>query len=94
MSNKILLVDDDKDILEILSYNLMKEGFEVEKAKDGISALKKAKKFLDDFITIIDESHVTLPQVRAMYGGDKSRKTNLVEHGFKSLYTTPTIGCY
>ena len=39
--------------------------------------------FPDDFITIIDESHVTLPQVRAMYGGDKSRKTNLVEHGFR-----------
>ncbi len=39
--------------------------------------------FPNDFITIIDESHVTLPQVRAMYGGDKSRKTNLVEHGFR-----------
>ena len=32
---------------------------------------------------VIDESHVTLPQVRAMYGGDKSRKFNLVEHGFR-----------
>ena len=39
--------------------------------------------FPNDFITIVDESHVTLPQVRAMYGGDKSRKTNLVEHGFR-----------
>ena len=39
--------------------------------------------FPNDFITIIDESHVTLPQVRAMYGGDRSRKRNLVEHGFR-----------
>ncbi|MAW21751.1 MAG: excinuclease ABC subunit B [Flavobacteriales bacterium] len=39
--------------------------------------------FPNDFITVIDESHVTLPQVRAMYGGDRSRKKNLVEHGFR-----------
>ena len=39
--------------------------------------------FPKDFLTVIDESHVTLPQVRAMYGGDKSRKYNLVEHGFR-----------
>ena len=39
--------------------------------------------FPDNFITVVDESHVTLPQVRAMYGGDKSRKKNLVDHGFR-----------
>lgn len=39
--------------------------------------------FPDDYITIIDESHVTIPQVRAMYGGDRSRKQNLVEYGFR-----------
>jgi excinuclease ABC subunit B len=39
--------------------------------------------FPEDYITIIDESHVTLPQLRAMYGGDKSRKHNLVEYGFR-----------
>lgn len=39
--------------------------------------------FPDDFLTIIDESHVTLPQVRGMYGGDLSRKMNLVEYGFR-----------
>jgi len=39
--------------------------------------------FPDNFITVIDESHVTLPQVKAMYGGDRSRKNNLVEHGFR-----------
>ena len=39
--------------------------------------------FPSDFITFIDESHVTLPQVRAMYGGDRSRKETLIEYGFR-----------
>ena len=39
--------------------------------------------FPDDFITFIDESHVTLPQVRAMYGGDSSRKHTLIDYGFR-----------
>ena len=39
--------------------------------------------FPDDFMLFVDESHVTLPQVRAMYGGDRSRKENLVEYGFR-----------
>jgi excinuclease ABC subunit B len=39
--------------------------------------------FPDDFVTIIDESHVTLPQIRAMFGGDRSRKMNLVEYAFR-----------
>ena len=39
--------------------------------------------FPDDFITIIDESHVMLPQLRAMYAGDRSRKSSLVEYGFR-----------
>ncbi len=39
--------------------------------------------FPDDFLMVIDESHVTVPQIRAMYGGDRSRKTNLVDYGFR-----------
>jgi len=39
--------------------------------------------FPDDFLMVVDESHVTLPQVKAMYGGDKARKTNLVDYGFR-----------
>jgi len=39
--------------------------------------------FPEDFLLVIDESHVTIPQVRAMYGGDRSRKENLVEYGFR-----------
>ncbi|MEZ5082414.1 MAG: excinuclease ABC subunit UvrB, partial [Bacteroidales bacterium] len=39
--------------------------------------------FPDDYLMVIDESHVTIPQIRAMYGGDRSRKQNLVEYGFR-----------
>lgn len=39
--------------------------------------------FPDDFLMVIDESHVSVPQIRAMYGGDRARKTNLVEYGFR-----------
>ena len=39
--------------------------------------------FPKDYLTVIDESHVTVPQIRAMYGGDHSRKLNLVEYGFR-----------
>lgn len=39
--------------------------------------------FPDDYLMVVDESHVTIPQVGAMYGGDYSRKLNLVEHGFR-----------
>ncbi|MGB5274283.1 MAG: excinuclease ABC subunit UvrB [Flavobacteriaceae bacterium] len=39
--------------------------------------------FPDDFLMVIDESHVTIPQVHAMYGGDRSRKVNLVDYGFR-----------
>ena len=39
--------------------------------------------FPDDFLMVIDESHVTVPQIRAMYGGDRSRKQTLVEYGFR-----------
>jgi excinuclease ABC subunit B len=39
--------------------------------------------FPDDFLLVIDESHVTIPQIRAMYGGDRSRKNTLIEYGFR-----------
>jgi len=49
---KILVVDDEPDIVEILSYNLKKEGYEVESAEDGIQAVKLAKKFHPDVILL------------------------------------------
>ncbi len=39
--------------------------------------------FPEDFLLVVDESHVSIPQIRAMYGGDRARKTNLVEYGFR-----------
>ena len=39
--------------------------------------------FFDDFLIIIDESHMTVPQIRGMYAGDQSRKTTLVDYGFR-----------
>ena len=52
--------------------------------------------FPDDFLLVIDESHVTVPQIGAMYEGDASRKRTLVEHGFRlpSVYLSATPGDY
>ena len=49
---KVLVVDDEPDIVEILKYNLQKEGYEVETAEDGIKAVKKASKFHPDVILL------------------------------------------
>ena len=51
-STKILIVDDDTDIIEILTYNLSNEGYYVKSAVNGIEALKKAKKFVPDIILL------------------------------------------
>lgn len=51
--------------------------------KPGVRPFCLLDYFPDDFLTIIDESHVTVPQIRAMHGGDLSRKMNLVEYGFR-----------
>lgn len=55
----------------------------MDKRKAGERPFCLLDYFPDDFLMVIDESHVTLPQVRAMYGGDRSRKENLVEYGFR-----------
>lgn len=51
-STKILIVDDDPDIREILTYNLSNEGYSVKSAVNGVEALKKAKKFIPDIILL------------------------------------------
>ena len=53
------------------------------KRKAGEPAFTLVNYFPKDFILVIDESHVTLPQIRAMYAGDRSRKAMLIEHGFR-----------
>ncbi|MEX0869954.1 MAG: excinuclease ABC subunit UvrB [Candidatus Spechtbacterales bacterium] len=49
----------------------------------GTSGQEGAEQTSSNFLTFIDESHITLPQVRGMYAGDKARKTTLIEHGFR-----------
>ncbi len=51
--------------------------------KPGATPLTLMDFFPDDFLIIIDESHMTVPQIRAMYAGDRSRKTTLVDYGFR-----------
>lgn len=51
--------------------------------KAGESPFTLVNYFPEDFLLVIDESHVTLPQIRAMYAGDRSRKAMLIEHGFR-----------
>ena len=48
--------------------------------------------FPEDFLLFVDESHVTLPQVRGMYGGDRSRKKTLVDYGFRLPSALVTTG--
>lgn len=47
--------------------------------------------FPDDFLIMVDESHITIPQIRGMYAGDQSRKTTLVDYGFR-LPSAKTTG--
>jgi len=54
-----------------------------DKRKPGTRPFCLLDYFPDDFLMVVDESHVTLPQVRAMWGGDRSRKVNLVDYGFR-----------
>jgi len=55
----------------------------LSKRKSGEAPYTLLDYFPKDFLTVIDESHVTIPQIRGMYHGDRSRKKNLVEHGFR-----------
>ena len=54
-----------------------------DKRKPGKRPFCLIDYFPDDFLMFIDESHVTIPQIRAMWGGDRSRKMNLVDYGFR-----------
>lgn len=54
-----------------------------DRRKPGTRPFCLVDYFPDDFLLVVDESHVTMPQIRAMWGGDRSRKVNLVEYGFR-----------
>ena len=75
----------DLEMMQELGYCSGIENYSryIDGRKPGTRPFCLIDYFPDDFITIIDESHVTIPQIRAMYGGDRSRKENLVEYGFR-----------
>tara|TARA_B100000530_G_scaffold158983_1_gene100079 strand:+ start:6189 stop:6863 length:675 start_codon:yes stop_codon:yes gene_type:complete len=74
-NSKILLVDDEEDILEFLSYNLKKEGFRIDTANNGISALKKLEKSKPDLI-ILD---VMMPEMDGIEVCEKIREKDKFE---------------
>jgi excinuclease ABC subunit B len=78
-------VNYDLEMLETMGFTSGIENY--SRHLDGRQAGEPANTLIDyfgdDFLTIIDESHVTVPQIRGMHEGDKSRKITLVEHGFR-----------
>lgn len=78
-------VNYDVEMMKELGYCSGIENYSryFDKRKPGDRPFCILDFFPDDFILVVDESHVTVPQIGAMYGGDRSRKTNLVEYGFR-----------
>tara|TARA_B110000483_G_scaffold62694_2_gene78058 strand:- start:5228 stop:7252 length:2025 start_codon:yes stop_codon:yes gene_type:complete len=78
-------VEFDLEMIKELGYCSGIENYSryMDKRNEGERPFCLIDYFPDDFLFVVDESHVTLPQVKGMYGGDRSRKTNLVEYGFR-----------
>ena len=76
---------DDIEMLQEMGYCPGVENYSMHLSgrKWGEKPYSLLKYFPEDYLTIIDESHVTLPQIRGMYNGDRARKETLVEHGFR-----------
>ena len=92
LSNKILEAQRleqrtrfDIEMLQEMGYCPGVENYSMHLSgrKWGEKPYSLLKYFPEDYLTIIDESHVTLPQIRGMYNGDRARKETLVEHGFR-----------
>ena len=75
---KILVVDDEPDILEIISYNLRKEGYEVKTAENGLEAVASAKEFLPDMILL----DVMMPKMDGMEACKQIRAVPSLKHSF------------
>jgi len=75
---KILVVDDEPDILEIISYNLRKEGYEVKTAENGLEAVASAKEFLPDMILL----DVMMPKMDGMEACKQIRAVPSLKHCF------------
>ena len=78
-------VEYDVEMIKELGYCSGIENYSryMDGRKEGERPFCLMDYFPDDFLLVVDESHVTIPQVRAMYGGDRARKLNLVEYGFR-----------
>lgn len=78
-------VEFDLEMIKELGYCSGIENYSryIDRRKPGDRPFCLIDYFPDDFLLVVDESHVTLPQVRGMYGGDRARKINLVEYGFR-----------
>lgn len=76
--HKILVVDDDKDIVELLVYNLQKEGYEVKTANNGAKAIELAKSFLPDLILL----DIMMPQIDGVETCRQLREINSLKNVF------------
>ncbi len=78
-------VSYDMEMIRELGYCSGIENYSryFDKRKPGERPFCLLDYFPDDFLLVVDESHVTIPQIRAMYGGDRARKINLVDYGFR-----------
>ena len=78
-------VEYDVEMIKELGYCSGIENYSryMDGRKEGERPFCLLDYFPEDFLLVIDESHVTIPQVRAMFGGDRARKENLVEYGFR-----------
>ena len=78
-------VNFDIEMMKELGYCSGIENYSrfLDRRKPGTRPFCLLDYFPDDFLTVVDESHVTIPQVNGMYGGDRARKMNLVEYGFR-----------
>jgi excinuclease ABC subunit B len=78
-------VNYDLEMIQELGYCSGIENYSrfLDRRKPGTRPFCLIDYFPDDFLLVIDESHVTIPQISGMYGGDRSRKMNLVDYGFR-----------
>ena len=74
LSNKVLIVDDDPEIIEILNYNLVNSGFVTKSASNGLEAIKKAKKFIPDIILL----DVMMPEMDGIEACIKIREIKIL----------------
>jgi two-component system alkaline phosphatase synthesis response regulator PhoP len=76
LSTKVLIVDDDPEIIEILNYNLVNSGFQVKSAFNGIEAVKIAKKFIPDIILL----DVMMPEMDGIEACIKIKEKKTVKY--------------